>query len=141
MKIDRVKEKRLMQKLVRSLKIVKKKNGKNVLHLNECDDWVLTSSYGSIQTDGEYWYLYVIDRRWSSVKKELSFMTLTQDGDDEGILRLDRMPTELEAIKIRKILNLRKMPDYTPEQLKALRDQLEENVRPTLPLLKGTNPA
>lgn len=137
MKIDRDKEKKLMQKLVRSLKIVKKRNGKNILHLNECDDWVLTSRYGSIQTDSEYWYLWVINRRWSSVKKELSFMTLTQDGDDEGILRLDRMPTEVEAVKIRKTLNLRKIPNYTPEQIKTLRDRMEKNFIPTLPLLKG----
>jgi len=40
-------------------------------------------------------------RRWKNVKKRLAFRRISQDGDDEGCLHLDRLPTAHEADLIR----------------------------------------
>ena len=40
-------------------------------------------------------------RRWKNVKKRLAFRWISQDGDDEGCLHLDRLPTAHEADLIR----------------------------------------
>ena len=40
-------------------------------------------------------------RRWKNVKKRLAIRRISQDGDDEGCLHLDRLPTAHEADLIR----------------------------------------
>jgi hypothetical protein len=60
--------------------------------------------------DGESWLLFVqcrSARLWAATKARLSFCEVTQDGDDEGVLRLDRLPTKAEASAIRKALAIR----------------------------------
>lgn len=47
-------------------------------------------------------------RSWNSAKKALSFAKVTQDGDFDGFLFLDRLPTPAEAEVIRERLGLRK---------------------------------
>jgi hypothetical protein len=49
-------------------------------------------------------------RRWGSVKKRLAFCRVTQDGEDEGCLTLDRLPTLAESTVIREALGIRKAP-------------------------------
>jgi hypothetical protein len=49
------------------------------------------------------------------IKRRLAFMTVTQDGDDEGCLRLFRLPTPEEAALIRDALLLRKRRTLTEE--------------------------
>jgi hypothetical protein len=46
-------------------------------------------------------------RRWESAKRDLGLM-VTQDGDSEGILRLDDLPSEPLAETLRRLLGLRK---------------------------------
>jgi hypothetical protein len=46
-------------------------------------------------------------RRWLVIKGKLSFCRLTQDGDSEGCLHLDRLPNAAEAIAIREALGIR----------------------------------
>jgi hypothetical protein len=43
-------------------------------------------------------------RRWTNVKRRLAFCRISQDGDDEGCLRLDQLPTSAEAVLIREAL-------------------------------------
>jgi hypothetical protein len=45
---------------------------------------------------------------------------VTQDGDDEGILRLDRLPTADEADTIRDLIGIRKRRHMTAEALSKL---------------------
>jgi hypothetical protein len=47
-------------------------------------------------------------------------VTLTQDGDDEGILRLDRLPTPAEAEAIRDVIGIRRRRHMTDEALANL---------------------
>ena len=44
-------------------------------------------------------------------------MTVTQDGDDEGCLRLFHLPSPPEAVVIRDVMGLRKRVAYAPETL------------------------
>jgi hypothetical protein len=59
-------------------------------------------------------------RRWTGIKKRLGFCRLTQDGDDEGCLYLDRLPKADEAVLIREAIGIRKRRHLTPEALVAL---------------------
>jgi hypothetical protein len=87
---------------------------------------VITGRRGTVQTwgDGKSWLAYVIGRsarHWTAIKQRLAFMTVTQDGDDEGCLRLFRLPSPEEAVVIRDVMGLRKRVDYTPETLERKR--------------------
>ena len=48
-------------------------------------------------------------------------MTVTQDGDEEGCLRLFRLPSPQEAVVIRDVTGLRKRVDYAPDALERKR--------------------
>jgi len=60
---------------------------------------------GHIFADGKADLIVVMTgesvRRWKNVKKRLAFRRISQDGDDEGCLHLDRLPTAHEADLIR----------------------------------------
>jgi hypothetical protein len=52
-------------------------------------------------------------------------MSVWQDGDGEGVLKLDRLPTAEEAVTIRARIGLRKKKEYSIEQ----REKLAEHMR------------
>jgi hypothetical protein len=59
---------------------------------------------------------------WTYTKRRLAFCTLSQDGADEGALRLHRLPTNAEATLIRQALGIRtrqKISEQTRDRLKA----------------------
>src|SRR5262245_11874809 len=90
------------------------------LRRDECGAWAIIGSRGTIHTlgDGQTWVLFVACRsptHWTYTKRRLAFCTLTQDGDDEGTLRLHRLPTDAEATLIRDILGIRKRTEFSPE--------------------------
>jgi hypothetical protein len=73
----------------------------NALRRDECGDWTITGSRGTIRAcDGKF-YVYIPSgsaKAWTYVKRALaSFATVSQDGDDEGVLVMSRMPDEDEA--------------------------------------------
>ena len=81
-----------------------------------CGDWIIVGLRGHILTDGVSAFAYTpagTARRWAKAKRVLSFMAVTQDGDDEGILRLDGMPTPEQAKIIRKLLGLRQRTELS----------------------------
>jgi hypothetical protein len=66
-------------------------------------------------------------RRWTSIKRRLEFCRITQDGDDEGCLHLDRLPTPAQADLVRQALGIRKRRTLTEDgraQLDAARSLL-----------------
>jgi hypothetical protein len=77
---------------------------------DDTGDWAIYGSHGHIYPDGDGYLLYadVTPRRWSSIKRSLDFCRLTQDGDNEGCLHLDRLPTAAEAEAIRDAIGIRK---------------------------------
>jgi hypothetical protein len=52
-------------------------------------------------------------RRWTNIKRRLAFCRITQDGDEEGCIQLDQLPTSAEAVLIRKALGIRKRRTLT----------------------------
>ena len=88
------------------------------LRRDECGWWIIGGRHGVINTwgDGETWMAVVTSRsprHWTAVKHRLAFMTVTQDGDDEGCLRLFYLPSPQEAVAIRDALGLRKRRTLT----------------------------
>ena len=95
------------------------------LRRDECSAWCITGSSGRIYTwgDGNTWVLYVecrSARHWSATKARLAFCTVTQDGEDEGCLRLHGLPTPEQAETIREALGIRKRRTITPEEIERL---------------------
>jgi hypothetical protein len=93
-------------------------------------DWQITGKLGHVLADGDGYLLYVSTeesaRRWTNVKDRLiSFCRLTQDGDDEGCLHLDRLPTPDGAAIIREALGIRKRRHLSPEEAAAITRRLE----------------
>ncbi len=80
------------------------------LHRDPCGDWIIEGTRGHILTDGINAYAYLpagAARRWEKAKRTLNFMAVTQDGDEEGVLRFDGKPTPEQAKVIRKLLGFR----------------------------------
>jgi hypothetical protein len=53
---------------------------------------------------------------WKNAKAKLSFCNVTQDGDWEGCLRLDHLPSPAEAKAIRDVLGIRKRRHLSAEE-------------------------
>jgi hypothetical protein len=58
--------------------------------------------------------------RWMNVKRRLRFCHVTQDGDDEGCLRLDHLPDQREAEEIRAAIHVRRKMHISATQRVAL---------------------
>ena len=96
-------------------------------------DYQITGRLGHILADGDGFLLHIhtgdtdepTPRRWNNVKGRLAFCRLMQDGDDEGILRLDRLPTAAEADLVREALGIRKRRHLSEEELARVTSALE----------------
>jgi hypothetical protein len=122
MKTDRIEDKRYLTELLDHLDVSSSR-----LKRDGCLDWNIVGRKGHIFTDTVYWYAFVNEttkRKWSSIKHKLSFMELNQDGDDEGILKLERMPSYEEAEVIREIIGLNKRPAMSEAHLEYLRGRI-----------------
>ena len=64
-------------------------------------------------------------RRWTNIKARLDFCRVSQDGDDEGALVLDRLPTAAEGEAIREALGLRKRRHLSEDAQAQARSALE----------------
>jgi hypothetical protein len=77
---------------------------KNALKRDECGDWIIIGTRGTIRACNGAFSVFVAGRsrrHWFFVKKALAgFCSITQDGDDEGVLRLTRLPAGEEIVQI-----------------------------------------
>jgi hypothetical protein len=94
------------------------------LRRDACGAYAINGKSGHIYADGPGFLLCVSTgesaRLWGFVKKRLAFCQLRQDGEDEGCLYLDRLPTPGEAEAIRDDLGIRKRRHLSDEALAAL---------------------
>src|SRR5262245_597536 len=93
---------------------------------DECSAWCISGKHGRIYTwgDGKTWVLWIGCRsllHWTHTKRRLSFCSVTQDGDDEGSVRLHQLPTPDQADVIRDVLGIRKRTELAPEELERRR--------------------
>ena len=98
-------------------------------------DHSIQGKWGHIYIDGKGFLLCVTakderdqsPRRWTGIKRRLAFCRITQDGDEEGCLHLNRPPTLTQAGLIRQALGIRKRRTLTKDgraQLDAARSLL-----------------
>lgn len=95
------------------------------LRRDDCGWWIIAGRHGAIHTwgDDQTWVAYIRSRsarHWTAVKRRLNFMKVTQDGTDEGCLRLFALPTPKQAALIREALGLRKRRVMTKGALEKL---------------------
>ena len=109
---NRLVDKRFLWEVAETIKCSKTK-----IKLDECGDWNIFGKQGHLSTDGsDNLYLYYLGtsaKKWNNVKKLLNFMEVTQDGDEEGFLKLDRLPSAEEGNIIRRTLKLRMSTDQS----------------------------
>jgi hypothetical protein len=93
---------------------------------DECGDWMIEGKQGHIHAHPEGFYLYCAPgspKAWTYAKRALFFCEVTQDGDDEGFLKLVRLPTDAEAEIIRDKLGIRKkreVSEFEKERLSGM---------------------
>jgi hypothetical protein len=102
-----------------------------VVRRDSCRDWVIKGERGYIYADG-CGFLIVVStgdsiRLWANTKRKLDFCRVTQDGDDQGCLHLDRLPTPAEADLIRDALRIKRKRHYRPDQLPSITARLSKN--------------
>ena len=95
---------------------------KSRIRRDECGDWNIVGRRGHISSDGTAAYVFMsckTGRRWKAAKRDLG-LVVSQDGDDEGVLRLDTPPTESEAETLRRLLGLRRSVRSSDKQRATL---------------------
>jgi hypothetical protein len=97
------------------------------LKQDACGDWNIFARRGHISTDLSCFYAYLqlgSRRRWEFAKRTLSFIPVTQDGDNEGIFKICEMPTVEQATAIRKVFGMRKVTTLTEQQREIISRRL-----------------
>jgi hypothetical protein len=102
------------------------------LRRDEGGDWAIFGQFGHVYATPEGFLIY--DRgapefsvpssakTWEAAKRTLSFCKVILDGDAEGLLSLDRLPSESEAQTIRERLRIPKKRAVTEAELARLGD-------------------
>jgi hypothetical protein len=94
------------------------------LRRDDCGDWHILGRKGHVYVYDATAVLLVYHpgsaRGWTFAKASLGFCRVTQDGDDEGCLVLDHLPTRDEASTIRRVLVIAKKRDVSPEEIERL---------------------
>jgi hypothetical protein len=116
--------------------------------LDDCGDPTIFGSHGHITACDGVVSIYLqcrSARAWTFAKRMLSGIcpTVSQDGDEEGILRLDRLPTSEEAELIRHYVGIRQTaPAETRERIRSHQRRFEPAKTGTLDVFCGmTGPA
>jgi hypothetical protein len=104
--------------------------GRPTLTRDACGDWAIFGRLGHIYAAPEGFQLVISTgerpKAWTWIKKRLTFCRLSQDGDDEGVLLLDRIPTPAEAELIREALGIRQAVHFTETSRSARASKLAE---------------
>lgn len=107
----------------------------NALKLDDCECWQIRGRFGYAATwgDGKGFMLVFSPgrsaRQWGADKQRLSFAAVTQDGHAEGILHLDRLPTEEQGAAIRHALGIHQRKRFS-EAHRAWLSEHMKGVRP-----------
>jgi hypothetical protein len=95
----------------------------NPLRRDECGDPCINGRREHIYACPDGYRLYVVARStqaWTWAKKDMAFACVEQDGDEEGVFAMDRLPTADEAELIRHYVGVTKRPDLSAERIAAL---------------------
>lgn len=92
----------------------------NKIEIDACGDPNIYGKKGKLFVGKPFWFIYIFDGNWNVSKRKLRFMILSQDGDQEGILKLDRLPTIKESAIIREIGGFKQKRELSPEHREKL---------------------
>jgi hypothetical protein len=96
------------------------------LRRDQCGDWAIFGKHGHVYAvaPASFQFMFTAGRAqaWTYAKKALGFTRLTQEGDGEGALILDRVPTTGEGDIIRSKFGIAKRAVYSEETLAAKRE-------------------
>jgi hypothetical protein len=97
---------------------------------DSCGEWAIKGKRGRIYADGSGFLIVVttgdLIRSWTNIKRKLGFCRVTQDGDDEGCLHLDHLPTPKEADLIRHALGIKRKRQLTLDQRATIAARLKK---------------
>ena len=104
----------------------------DTLRRDECGDWRIEGSSGHVyavpgaldQPKRPGFAIFVMTesaRAWTFAQRALSFAKVIADGDAEGGLFLDRLPTKVEAALIRRYCGIPKRREVSEAELDRLR--------------------
>ena len=99
----------------------------NALRRDECGDWRINGGKGHIYAVPEGFQIMVSGwsaNGWNRAKQTMTFATVTQDGDAEGGLIMERLPTPAEADEIRHYCKIAKRTEYSEEYRAELRERM-----------------
>ena len=92
----------------------------NALRRDECGDWTIAGSRGTIRAAYGEFMVFVSCRsrlHWTHARRQLAaFTQVRQDGDDEGVLVLTRTPDAGEAATLRHYIGLRQTVLVPPDR-------------------------
>jgi hypothetical protein len=94
----------------------------NALRRDECGDPRINGIAGHIYAVPGGFQMFIATqskRAWGFAKGALASATVTIDGDDEGMLFMDRLPTVEEAAAIRDYAGIRKRQELSAESAAA----------------------
>jgi hypothetical protein len=99
----------------------------NAIRRDECGDWTIFGSRGTIRACDGTFYVYIqcrSARAWNAAKKQLakSCPVISQDGDEEGILILSETPDQDEAETLRRYIGLRQTRDVSPDRIQNIQN-------------------
>ncbi|MGY2902942.1 hypothetical protein [Bradyrhizobium sp. URHC0002] len=95
----------------------------STLRRDACGDWILSGPAGHVSSDGASFYVYLAwasVRGWSNAKRRFAYLAVTQDGDEEGVFRIDRPLSPAQATDLRNALLLRKVTPLSQDRRKNL---------------------
>lgn len=98
------------------------------LRIDECGDPRINGSQGHFYAVPGGFQLFVMTetpRQWTAAKKALAFASIWNDGDEEGSLILNRLPSASEAEVIRRYVGIRKRRSMSDEARAASVTRLE----------------
>lgn len=97
------------------------------LHRDECGDWGIFGLKGHLYAVPEGFQMFIMGcgsmRKWTAAKQALAFAKVTQDGDDEGGMIFQALPTPDQAERIRRycaIPKRRELSDAERDRLKTM---------------------
>jgi hypothetical protein len=113
------------------------RSASTALRRDECGDPSISGARGHVHAVPGGFQLYCVcetKQAWTWAKKGMAFAKVTQDGDEEGMLFMDRLPTPDEAEIIRRYCGIRSKPDLSAEESERRRQsgkRLANNRPPT----------
>jgi hypothetical protein len=95
---------------------------------DQCGDPWISGARGHVHAVPGGFQLYCVcetKQAWTWAKKGLAFAKASQDGDEEGMLFMDRLPTSDEAEIIRRYLGIRPKPEVSDQEAERRRQHGE----------------